>query len=103
MRTRSRVPYDGRDDLKIYIYDGATSFRFEIEGSLSGNGAKELKQSWCTASSVIRDRSLVIAVGNMNRIDPFGRALLRRLHEAGARFVARSHRRSERPLFDAAR
>ena len=89
-RTSNRVPYDGNDDLKIYIHDGSTSFRFEIEGSLSGTGARELEQSWCTASSVIRDRSFVIAVGNVNRIDPFGRALLRRLHEAGARFVAKS-------------
>jgi hypothetical protein len=89
-RTSNRVPYDGSDDLTIYIHDGATSFRFEIEGSLSGNGARQLEQSWCTASSVIRNRSLVIAVGKVNRIDPFGRALLRRLHEAGARFVATS-------------
>jgi hypothetical protein len=89
-RTSNRVPYDGSDDLKIYIHDGATSFRFEIEGSLSGKGARELEQSWCTASSMIRNRSLVIAVGNVNRIDPFGRALLRRLQEAGARFVAKS-------------
>jgi hypothetical protein len=89
-RTSNRVPCDGSDDLKIYIHDGTTSFRFEIEGSLSGKGARELEQSWRTASSVIRNRSLVIAVGKVNRIDPFGRALLRRLHEAGARFVAKS-------------
>lgn len=89
-RTRNHVPYDGSDELKIYIHDGSTSLRFEIEGSLAGKGARELEQSWCTASSVIRNRSLVIAIRNVNRIDPFGRALLRRLHAAGAHFVAKS-------------
>jgi len=62
------VPYGGSDDLKIHVHDGA-AFRFEIEGSLSGKGAKELEQSWCTASSVIGDRSLVISAVNVNRID----------------------------------
>src|SRR5438067_4043473 len=65
-RTSNRAP-NGTDDLKIYIHDGATSLRFEIEGSLSGTGARELEQSWCTASSVIGNRSLVIAVGKVNR------------------------------------
>jgi hypothetical protein len=89
-RTTTHAGYDGSDDLHFYIHDGTTSFRFDIEGSLSGNSARELEQCGRTASSVIGNRSLVISVGNVNRIDPFGRALLRRLHEAGARFVAKS-------------
>jgi len=89
-QTTTHGRYGGSDDLKSYIHDGATFFRFDIEGSLSGNNARELEQSWCSASSVIGNRSFIIAVGNVNRIDPFGRTLLRRWHEASARFVAKS-------------
>jgi len=89
-RTTTRSRFDGKNDLTFYIHDGATSFRFDIEGSLSGKAARQVEQAWCTASSVIGNRSLVIAVGNLHRIDAFGRALLRRWHEAGARFVAKS-------------
>ena len=89
-RTTTHAACDGRDDFDIYIHDGATSFRLEIEGSLSRNAARQLEQAWCTASSTIGNRALVVAVGDVCSIDPFGRALLRRLHQAGAQFVARS-------------
>jgi len=90
-RTRNYVPYDGIDDLTIHVHDGATSFRFDVEGSLSGNSARELEQSWLTASSVIGDRPLVISVGNVNCMDPFGRALLRQLHESGPHDLQAAH------------
>ena len=67
----------GSDDLNFYIHDLATSFRIELEGSLSGKAVMQVEQSWRTASSVIGNRSLVIAVGNMSNIDPAGHALLR--------------------------
>ncbi|MGA7413189.1 MAG: hypothetical protein WBW33_22125 [Bryobacteraceae bacterium] len=76
--------------VNLYIHDGAASFRFEIEGSLSGNAATQVEQAWCTASSVIGDRSLVVAIGNLTNIDSSGRKLLRNWHEAGAFFVAKS-------------
>jgi len=72
------------------MHDGPTSFRFEIEGSLSGSAAMELEQSWLTASSVIGNRPLVIALGHVSRVDPCGQALLLAWHQAGAHFVARS-------------
>jgi hypothetical protein len=89
-RTTTHAAYDGRDDFNIYIHDYATSFRLEIEGSLCRNAARQLEQAWCTASSTIGNRALVVAVGDVCGIDPFGRALLRRLHLAGAQFVAKS-------------
>jgi hypothetical protein len=76
--------------LNLYIHDLATSFRIELEGDLSGKAVLELEQSWRTASSVIGDRALVIVVGNVSGIHPAGRALLQRLHQAGAQFVAKS-------------
>jgi hypothetical protein len=76
--------------LNFYIHDLATSFRVELEGDLSGKAAVELEQLWRTACSVIGDRPLVIALGNVNNIHPAGDALLQKLHQAGARFVAKS-------------
>ena len=76
--------------VNLYIHDGAASCRFEIEGSLSGNAATQVEQAWCTASSVIGDRSLVVSIGNLTNIDSSGRKLLRNWHEAGAFFVAKS-------------
>lgn len=50
----------------------------------------ELEQSWRTASSVIGNRPLVIAFGDISRIDPCGRALLLAWHQGGAQFIAKS-------------
>ena len=83
-------PYAGNDTLNVYIHDEATSFRFQIEGSLAGNAAGQLEQSWRTALSVIGSRPLVIHVGPLTRIDRSGRALLCRWREAGAQFIASS-------------
>ncbi|MBZ5632238.1 MAG: hypothetical protein LAO55_03845 [Acidobacteriia bacterium] len=81
---------EGDNHLSVYIHDEAASFRFQIEGRLAGNAARQLEQSWRTALSVIGNRSLVITVGYLSGIDPSGRALLCRWREAGAQFVAKS-------------
>lgn len=89
-QTTPQATYDRSDDLTFYIHDAATSFRFEIEGSLSGKAARQVEQSWRTATPVIGNRPLVIALGHVSSIDPCGRALLRRWHESGAQFVVKS-------------
>jgi hypothetical protein len=76
--------------VNFYIHDLATSFRIELEGDLSGKAVLELEQSWRTAGSVIGNRPLVIALGNVSNFDPAWQALLQRLHQAGAQFVAKS-------------
>jgi hypothetical protein len=78
------------EDLKFYIHSGAAFLRFEIEGNFSGEGARQAQQSWSTALSVIGDRSLIISVGNLSRIDPVGRALLCSWGAAGAQFLVQS-------------
>ena len=67
-KTTTHAAYDGRDDFAIYIHDGATSFRLEIEGSLSRNAARQLEQAWGTPSSTIGNRALVVAVGDVRSI-----------------------------------
>jgi hypothetical protein len=91
MRRTGNHSFDNAsDDLNYYMHDGATSFRFEIDGSLCGSAAMELEQSWRTASSVIGNRTLIIAVGRISRIDPCGRALLLAWQQGGAQFVGKS-------------
>jgi len=82
--------YGDSDAVNLYIHDGTASFRFEIEGSLSGNAAWQVEQAWWTASSVIGDRSLVVSIGSLTDIDSSGRKLLRRWYGAGAYIVAKS-------------
>jgi hypothetical protein len=67
-RTTTHAACDGRDDFDIYIHDGSTSFRLEIEGSLNRKAARQLEQAWCTASSTIGNRALVVAVGDVRSI-----------------------------------
>jgi hypothetical protein len=69
---------------------GLAFFRFDIEGSLSGEAVKEVELSWCTASSVIGGRALVVAFGQVTGIDALGRGILRGWSDAGPQFVARS-------------
>jgi len=78
------------DEVSLYIHGEASSVRFEIEGSLSGNAAKQVEQAWWTASSVIGDRSLVVSIRNLTGIDSSGRKLLRSWQDARALIVAKS-------------
>ena len=78
------------DAVNLYIHGGAASFRFEIEGSLSGSAEKQVEQAWWTASPVIGDRSPVVSIGNLTGTDSSGRKLLRGWRDAGAYFVAKS-------------
>jgi hypothetical protein len=89
-RTATYAREAGNGVLNFYIHDLAASFRIEIEGSFSGKGVTQVEQSWLTASSVIGNRALVIVLGNVANMDAAGRALLRRWHEDGAQFVAKS-------------
>jgi hypothetical protein len=89
-RTAKEERRDGNNDLNLYIHHGSSHFRFDIEGSLSGKGAKEVELSWRTASSVIGNRAIVIAVDRVSGIDAVGRGLLHEWRDAGAQFVAKS-------------
>jgi hypothetical protein len=78
------------EELRFYIHDRVTSFCIEIEGDLSGKGVSQLEESWRTAASVIGNRPLVIAVGNLTSVDSAGHALLGKWRAAGAQFAAKS-------------
>src|SRR5580658_667987 len=89
-RTAAQAQYSGSDDFNFFIHDLATSFRIQLEGNLSRKAVLQIEQAWRTASSVIGDRSLVIAIGDVRNVDPEGHALFHKWHQAGARFVTKS-------------
>jgi len=47
-------------DFRYYMHDGSAAFSFELAGRLSDEGARELQQTWQTASSMIGNRSLIV-------------------------------------------
>jgi hypothetical protein len=76
--------------LKYWLHDGSGAMRFELAGSLSGNGAQSVGYAWQTALSVIRDRPVVIDITRVSDADDDGRALLLRWQQYGAKIVAES-------------
>jgi hypothetical protein len=77
-------------DFRYYMHDGTAAFSFELAGRLSDDGARELQQTWRTASSVIGDRSLIVDLSYVTCIDVAGQKLLRGWHDGGAQLVAKS-------------
>ncbi len=77
--------------LQYYMHDGPTSFRFELKGFLSEEGARRLDQDWTTASSTASGRRPTIDVTFVTGVDQQGHALIVRWHRDGARIVANSH------------
>jgi hypothetical protein len=70
------------------IHDGASQFRFELEGSLASGDVVELDQCWNTAASTLAGKALVVDLTALTAIDESGRELLNRWRLAGAEFVA---------------
>ena len=77
-------------DFRYYMHDGAAAFSFELAGRLSDEGARELLQTWQTASSMIGDRSLIVDLSFITGVDGAGQNLLRGWHDQGAQLVAKS-------------
>jgi len=73
-----------------YLYDETDCLRFRVEGSFSDAQARDLEHSRRTASSVIGGRPWVLTLGNVIRIEPLGRALLRRWSREGVRIAGNS-------------
>jgi len=76
--------------LQYRIHDGSGAMRFELAGSLSGNGAQSVRYAWQTALSVIGDRPLVIDITRVSGADDDGRALLLHWQQYGANIIAGS-------------
>ena len=79
-----------RELLQYSIHDGSAAMRFELAGSLSGNGAQSVRYAWQTALSVIGDRPLVVDITRVSDADEDGHTLLLRWQQYGAKIIAES-------------
>jgi hypothetical protein len=76
--------------LEYYLHDEWDAFRFELAGSLSGDGAQSVYQAWRTALSIVRDRPVIFDITFVVEADERGRANLLLWHQNGARIIAAS-------------
>jgi ABC-type transporter Mla MlaB component len=74
--------------MDYYQHDGATTFRFQLAGELTGPGVTDLEHAWQTATSIMRDKQLVLDVSDLTGADAPGIQLLKRMLGSGARLVA---------------
>jgi ABC-type transporter Mla MlaB component len=74
--------------MDYYQHDGATTFRFQLTGELSGPGVTDLEHAWQTASSIMHDKQLVLDVSDVTGADATGMQLLQRMLGAGGRLVS---------------
>lgn len=74
--------------MDYYQHDGATTFRFQLAGELTGPWVTDLEHAWQTATSIMRDKQLVLDVSDLTGADATGVQLLHRMLRAGARLVS---------------
>jgi hypothetical protein len=72
--------------LKITLHDGPEALTFQVEGKLVGAWAKELEQSWKTASSIRNRKALIVDLTETSYIDDEGKRVLGKLFRDGAFF-----------------
>ncbi len=72
--------------LKITMHDGPEALTFQVEGKLVGAWAKELEQSWKTASSIRNRKALIVDLTEISYIDEDGKRVLAKLFGDGAFF-----------------
>ena len=76
--------------MAIYIHDEAARLRLRVTGDLDDKAATELASCWKTASSVVRERTIVIDLTSLTAVQERGHELLEALHHEGAEFLAQS-------------
>ena len=74
--------------LKITVHDSPDDRTFQLEGKLIGAWARELEQSWITASSIPGRKSFLVDLTGATFIDNEGKRVLSRLFREGGRFKA---------------
>jgi len=74
--------------LRITLLDGLEQVTLKLEGSLVGVWVKETEAAWRSAKAATAERSLVVDLRAVNRVDQAGVYLLALLRQRGVRLVA---------------
>ena len=74
--------------MDYYQHDGVTTFRFQLAGELTGPWVTDLEHAWLTATSIMRNKQLVLDLSDLTGADAPGVQLLQRMLLSGARLVS---------------
>jgi ABC-type transporter Mla MlaB component len=74
--------------MEIFQHDSAVTFRFVLQGDLTGHGVRELEHAWTTARSILGTKALEVEISGITTADAGGVELLSRMRETGARLNA---------------
>ncbi len=75
--------------FRIHTQPGAESTSFTIEGKLMGPWVTELEKCWRDEINAEPSKPIVVNLAAVSFVDASGRDLLSRMHQQGARLVAR--------------
>jgi hypothetical protein len=82
---RTSAPHSMMD---YYQHDFGTTFRFQLAGELTGADVMELEHAWHTATSIMRDKQLILDVSGLTGVDEPGVQLIQRMFGSGALVVS---------------
>ncbi len=74
--------------MAYYQDDGATTFRFQIAGELTGPEVTDLEHAWQTATSILAGKQLLLDLSDVTGADPIGVQLLQRMLGSGAQLIS---------------
>ena len=74
--------------LRITCINERKSVTLKLEGQLAGPWVDETEKAWHCIERPAGDQTLIVDLNNVTSIDLAGRTLVRRMHEAGATFLA---------------
>ena len=75
--------------LRITIMEEHDVAMIRLEGKLVGPWVEELERCWNTAMAGWRNTQLLVDLNMVTFVDASGRALLTKMHNAGARLMGR--------------
>jgi hypothetical protein len=75
--------------MDYYQHDCGTTFRFQLAGELAGADVIDLEHAWQTATSILRDKQLILDVSGLTGVDEPGSQLIQRMFGSGALVISR--------------
>ena len=82
---RTPAPHSMMD---YYQHDFGTTFRFQLAGELTGADVMDLEHAWQTATSIMRDKQLILDVSGLTGADEPGVQLIQRMFGSGALVIS---------------
>jgi len=72
--------------LRILVFEEPFSVKFRLQGELTAQTASQLSDRWTQVRNTLRERKMILDLGDVVEIDEAGRNVLASLADAGVRF-----------------